>query len=71
MTPSLSALESGTTVDIPGLHNDVVTSFKWQDVTATIPGQHGKPEKVLLAGVNGTARAGKALPYAQSRAYAR
>jgi len=59
MAPTLSDLESGTIVDIPGLYNDAVTSFKWQDITATIPARRNRPEKVLLAGVNGIARAGK------------
>ena len=59
MAPTPSDLESGTIVDIPGLYNDIVTSFKWRDITATIPAQRGRPEKVLLAGVSGIARAGE------------
>jgi hypothetical protein len=59
MTPIPSDLESGTIVDIPGLYNDAVTSFKWRDITATIPARRSRAEKVLLAGVNGIARAGE------------
>jgi len=59
MALTSSDIESGTVVDIPGLYNDVVSSFKWRDITATIPARRGRPEKVLLAGVNGIARAGE------------
>lgn len=61
MAPTSSDLESGTIVDIPGLYNDVVTSFKWRDITAIIPAQRGRPEKALLSGVNGTAMAGASM----------
>lgn len=50
--------EVGHGLDIPGLHNDTVHTFKWSNISATIPAQGKKPEKGLLADISGQAEAG-------------
>lgn len=50
--------EAGEGLDIPGLYNDTVYSFTWNNVSATIPAAGSRAEKTLLADVSGQASAG-------------
>lgn len=54
-------LESGDATEYTGLYNDAIDAFTWDDLRMTLPASGKKPEKVLLGGISGEARAGKSF----------
>lgn len=57
----MSSLESGLVNNdqFSGLYNDSVEIFRWKDLKLTLPASGKRPEKVLLDGISGEARAGE------------
>lgn len=42
-----------------GLYNDQVRRFRWNNISATVPGDHGAASSLLLQRVSGSANGGE------------
>lgn len=54
-------LEHGQPVPVDGLYNDTVHVYRWEGLSAILPGKKGAEPKHLLKDMAGEAQAGKSI----------